>query len=315
MKLHRHQLMALLKWAWLVLVLGSVFVFMMARREVIAEDFARFSAPVLVAAATLLLLGKLALNAAMLVCLRRCTIRLSRRDGFYVYNVAQLAKYVPGSIWLFVSRIAMLRHRQASPAAIRDSLIAENGWVIGSALLLGTALVWLGQPAFFLRLAKEVSGAPQGLRILLATGLVIVAALAALWSRRRWPRLRRWLIRLRPPVSAVLLLSLAWLALGASFLVCLRPFLTQGNVWPVAIGVYCLAWVAGFLVPFAPAGLGVREAVLTLALDPFLHPQTSLVVVAVHRVIYLFVEVLLALLAVLAGPAPMTQVPLGRPRA
>lgn len=99
------------------------------------------------------------------------------------------------------------------------------------------------------------------------------------------------------------------MALGASFWVCLRPFLSQGPSWSVVIGVYCLAWVAGFLVPFAPAGLGVREAVLALVLDPVLDPQTSLVVVAVHRVIYLVVEVVLALLAWLAGPEPAAPVP------
>lgn len=306
--------MVLAKWAWLVLVLGCVFGFMVTKREVIAEDFARFSAPVLVTGASLLLLGKLALNAAMVVCVRRCNIQMGRRDGFYVYNVAQLAKYVPGSIWLFVSRIAMLRNRQAPPAAIRDSLIAENGWVIGSALVLGSALIWLGQPGFFLRLAREVAGAPPAFRIPLVIALAVVAGLTPFWSRKRCPRLQRWLIRLRPPASAVLLLLLAWLALGASFWVYLRPFLDQAPTWPAVIGVYCLAWVAGFLVPFAPAGLGVREAVLALALDPFLNPQTSLVVVAVHRVIYLFVEILLALLAWMTGPEPITPVPLDRRR-
>jgi uncharacterized membrane protein YbhN (UPF0104 family) len=309
LKVHRRHLVVLAKWAWLALVIGCVAVFMVTKREVIAENFARFSFPVLLASTTLLLLGKLALNAAMLVSARQCSIQLGRRDGFYVYNVAQLAKYVPGSIWQFVSRIAMLRARQAPAVAIRDSMIAENGWVIGSAVLLGSALVWLGQPGFFLRLAMVVAGAPPAIRILLATGLAVALGLGILWGRRRWPQLLRWLIRLRPPGRAVLLLLVAWLALGASFWVCLRPFLSQGPTWLAVIGVYCLAWVAGFLVPFAPAGLGVREAVLALALDPFLDPQTSLVVVAVHRVIYLFVEVLLALLAWMAGPEPVVPLP------
>ena len=247
MKLHRSHLVVLAKWAWLVLVLGWVVAFMVTKRVVIAEDVARFSPAVLLLSTTLLLLGKLALNEAMLVSAHQCRIPLGRRDGFYIYNVAQLAKYVPGSVWQFVSRIAMLRARQFPAVAIRDSMIAENGWVIGSAVVLGGVLV-------------------------------------------------------------ALLLG-AWLALGASFWVCLLPFLSQGPTWSVAIGVYCLAWVAGFLVPFAPAGLGVREAVLALVLDPVLDPQTSLVVVAVHRVIYLLVEVVLALVAWLAGPEPAMPVP------
>ena len=309
MKLHRRHLGVLAKWAWLVLVLGWVAAFMVTKREVIAEDVARFSPAVLLLSTALLLLGKLALNEAMLVSARQFLIPLGRRDGFYIYNVAQLAKYVPGSVWQFVSRIAMLRARQFPAVAIRDSMIAENGWVIGSAVVLGGVLVALGQPGFFLRLVMVLAGAPPAIRTLLVSGLVAALILGAWWGRRRWPRLWPWLIRLRPPGRAVALLLGAWLALGASFWVCLLPFLSQGPTWSVAIGVYCLAWVAGFLVPFAPAGLGVREAVLALVLDPVLDPQTSLVVVAVHRVIYLLVEVVLALVAWLAGPEPAMPVP------
>jgi len=309
LKLHRRHLGVLAKWAWLVLVLGWVAAFMVTKREVIAEDVARFSPAVLLLSTALLLLGKLALNEAMLVSARQFLIPLGRRDGFYIYNVAQLAKYVPGSVWQFVSRIAMLRARQFPAVAIRDSMIAENGWVIGSAVVLGGVLVALGQPGFFLRLVMVLAGAPPAIRTLLVSGLVAALILGAWWGRRRWPRLWPWLIRLRPPGRAVALLLGAWLALGASFWVCLLPFLSQGPTWSVAIGVYCLAWVAGFLVPFAPAGLGVREAVLALVLDPVLDPQTSLVVVAVHRVIYLLVEVVLALVAWLAGPEPAMPVP------
>jgi hypothetical protein len=309
LKLHRSHLVVLAKWAWLVLVLGWVVAFMVTKREVIAEDVARFSPAVLLLSTTLLLLGKLALNEAMLVSAHQCRIPLGRRDGFYIYNIAQLAKYVPGSVWQFVSRIAMLRARQFPAVAIRDSMIAETGWVIGSAVVLGGVLVALGQPGFFLRLVMVLAGAPPAIRTLLVSGLAGALILGAWWGRRRWPRLRPWLIRLRPPGRAVALLLGAWMALGASFWVCLRPFLSQGPTWSVAIGVYCLAWVAGFLVPFAPAGLGVREAVLALVLDPVLDPQTSLVVVAVHRVIYLLVEVVMALVAWLAGPEPAAPVP------
>lgn len=309
MKLHRRHLVVLAKWAWLVLVLGWVVAFMVTKREVIVEDLARFSPAVLLLSTALLLLGKLALNETMLVSARQFLIPLGRRDGFYIYNVAQLAKYVPGSVWQFVSRIAMLRARQAPAAAIRDSMIAENGWVIGSAVLLGWVLVWLGQPGFFLRLAMALAGAPPAIRTLMVSGLAVALVMGGWWGRRRWPRLRPWLVRLCPPLRAVGLLLGAWLALGASFWVCLRPFLSQGPTWSVVIGVYCLAWVAGFLVPFAPAGLGVREAVLALVLDPVLDPQTSLVVVAVHRVIYLLVEVVMALVAWLAGPEPAAPVP------
>ena len=301
--------MVLAKWAWLVLVLGWVVAFMVTKREVIVEDLARFSPAVLLLSTALLVLGKLALNEAMLVSARQFLIPLGRRDGFYIYNVAQLAKYVPGSVWQFVSRIAMLRARQAPAAAIRDSILAENGWVVGSALLIGVVLLGLAQPAFFLRLLDALGRVPPALAVPLGAVLLVALTLALPGLRRRSSRLLPWLVRLRPPWSASLSLLLGWFALGASFWLCLRQFLGAGPAWPAVIGVYCLAWVAGYLVPFAPAGLGVREVVLALALDPFIAADTSLVVVTVHRVLYLLIEVLLALVALALGPDPAAVSP------
>ncbi|KAF0655042.1 hypothetical protein L107_00945 [Cyanobium sp. Copco_Reservoir_LC18] len=307
MKWPSSPLGVLVKWIWIGLVVVAVAAFAITRRQVIVQDLARFSPPELAAVAALLVLGKLGMNVAMLLATRHCAIPVSRRDGFYMYNLAQLAKYVPGSIWQFVSRIAMLRARQAPATAIRDSILAENGWVVGSALLIGVVLLGLAQPAFYLRLLEALGRVPPTLALPLGAVLLALAgalAVALPRLRRRSSRLLPWLIRLRPPRAASLSLLLGWAALGASFWLCLRPFLGAGPAWPAVIGVYCLAWVAGYLVPFAPAGLGVREVVLALALDPFLAADTSLVVVAVHRVLYLLVEVLLALVALALGPDP-----------
>ncbi|MEA5391596.1 lysylphosphatidylglycerol synthase domain-containing protein [Cyanobium gracile UHCC 0139] len=312
MKWPSSPLGVLVKWIWIGLVVVAVVAFAITRRQVIVQDLARFSPPELAAVAVLLLLGKLGMNVAMLLATRHCAIPVSRRDGFYMYNLAQLAKYVPGSIWQFVSRIAMLRARQAPAVAIRDSILAENAWVVGSALVIGVVLLGLAQPAFYLRLLEAVRRVPPALAVPL--GAVLLALAGALTValprlRRRSSRLVSWLIRLRPPGAASFSLLLGWFALGASFWLCLRPFLAGGPAWPAVIGVYCLAWVAGYLVPFAPAGLGVREVVLALALDPFIAADTSLVVVAVHRVVYLLVEVLLALVALALGPDPAAAPP------
>jgi hypothetical protein len=51
---------------------------------------------------------------------------------------------------------------------------------------------------------------------------------------------------------------------GLAFVVSDPPLTTL----PLAIGAFALSWVAGFLVPGAPAGLGVREGVLIALLSP-----------------------------------------------
>ena len=63
-----------------------------------------------------------------------------------------------------------------------------------------------------------------------------------------------------------------------------------------ATGLFAGAYAVGFLVPFAPAGLGVRDAILTLGLLPYMPAGEALAVTVLARVVYLVVDVGLGLL-------------------
>jgi len=51
----------------------------------------------------------------------------------------------------------------------------------------------------------------------------------------------------------------------------------------LSLGGFALAWSAGLLVVIAPAGVGVREAVLVAALSPVLDSADALVVALASR--------------------------------
>jgi hypothetical protein len=88
---------------------------------------------------------------------------------------------------------------------------------------------------------------------------------------------------------------LAWASLGTSFWITLGPFSEVPVPWIFTIGVYCLAYIAGFLVPFAPAGLGVREGVLALGMAAYLTPEMALLLAALNRGVYLLAEIILVI--------------------
>jgi uncharacterized membrane protein YbhN (UPF0104 family) len=78
--------------------------------------------------------------------------------------------------------------------------------------------------------------------------------------------------------------GLAFAALVAS----LYP-LAAGDV-PLVVAAYAAAYAAGFLALLTPAGLGVREGVLVVALAPVLPAGPALVVALVSRVWMMLVE-------------------------
>ena len=100
----------------------------------------------------------------------------------------------------------------------------------------------------------------------------------------------------------------AWLPLGAH--VWLLTWAVGGDplrsLGP-AVGAYALAWTLGLLVVFAPAGLGVREVVLVVALAPVVDAGAALVVAVLSRLVMTVADVGWAGLAVLVSRAPAPE--------
>jgi hypothetical protein len=94
---------------------------------------------------------------------------------------------------------------------------------------------------------------------------------------------------------------LLWLALGFSFWITLTPFSSFEIGLVYIIGLYALSYAVGFVVPFAPAGIGIRESVLVLGLMPFLDINTSIILATLNRIFYILIEIVLAATAVVSS--------------
>lgn len=69
---------------------------------------------------------------------------------------------------------------------------------------------------------------------------------------------------------------------------------------PVAASM-CLSWFAGILVVVLPAGVGVREGLMLVMLKPVLAAQTALLLPLVSRLLLLFSEAILGIVAMYLG--------------
>jgi hypothetical protein len=286
------------KWAWLASIGLFVAYYLTTRFDLVKQTLLLLPFYLLAVALALIVVSKLCLSLNMRIAAAGAGVPLSFKESYRIYNLTQLAKYIPGSIWHFVGRIAIFKERGASAGAIRDALLSEHAWVIGSALVLAIVLVGFASPDFFGLWLQDI-GADRYLGVLTA-GLIVISVLAAvlLLVVRS---LGRWLWRLRPTALAVAALVVTWACLGSAFWVTLLPFSTEGLSWGYAAGIYCFAYVVGFLVPFAPAGFGVREGVLGFALVPFMGLETALLLAGVNRILYILAELLVVLPAFMVG--------------
>jgi glycosyltransferase 2 family protein len=189
---------------------------------------------------------------------------LPRLEVARLYFVSQLGKYVPGSVWPIVALARMCReHGIAWRRATMASLLAlALSLVTGG--VLGGVLVVAGVGRHADHLWWLLLLVPAGAALLHPSVISTVVRTLLRVTRRQAVSLD-----LSPHVlrGAVGWPSVSWLLLG---LQCWALVVSLGG--PVggslvgAVGGFALAYVAGTLFLPAPAGAGVREAVLGVAL-------------------------------------------------
>lgn len=280
---------------WGLAVTVFVLLFAYERREELLKGIEAIDLGVLGGAVLLVCLAKLGFVWNVQFAARQFEICLGWKDSFRIYNLTQLAKYIPGSIWQFVGRFAVLRARGVEASRIRDSLLAEHLWVIGIASLLGILLLAWSDATLLVQSAKWVDddGASSIIWVLVVAGASVGGGIVV-W---RFRMLRRWAVSLLPPWYVIPLLIVTWLLFGAALWVTLVPFAPEVALTYI-VGLYCIAYVVGFVVPFAPAGLGVREALLVLGLVPIVATETAVLLAVANRLVYLSAEMVLAMFCI-----------------
>ncbi len=185
---------------------------------------------------------------------------------FELYLDSQLARYTPGKVGLPAVCIAGAASIGVSGRIVGTSIFIEVlSWCgVGSAVGFAVLVVG-GPPGDVLGLVSHEASI-GGAVLLSASAALVVAALCVV-DRRRLPQ--AWLRTLGISGSGPLLSYrvplahalhwLAWAACGAAFAIALgAPARAAVGVG----GVVVLAIVIGFAALFAPAGAGVREAVI-----------------------------------------------------
>jgi hypothetical protein len=217
------------------------------------------------------------------------------------YMVSFLPRYIPGTVWGYLSRDEWLKSQYDVPY-FKSTMgsVMEVGFILLTASMISIAYyAW--------------STWSEPLRLVLVIGLLLLPY--PTWYSFKWvwhlffskqsasldnyvqstPNFWRWLL-------AYSIYLAMWSCHGLSLLLLLNAFNTgyEGNLFEATF-IFSLSWLAGFVVLIVPSGLGIREFVLAnlLVSQSTLNVQTASAVAVVSRFCIYLAEIVWLLLGLL----------------
>lgn len=205
----------------------------------------------------------------------------------------QAGKYLPGNVGQHLGRAGLALARGIPASILAVSIIYEVLLLLVTGLLVGFVFGVISAPGL-MRLLHD-----QGTALMIAVGTAVVGFIAIpllgkalFWLVARVARTRgvdTAPLRLsgwKAPVFLIMIYALAYLLTGgATSLLAAGLFPNAELDFPLLTAAFALAWVVGFVTPGAPAGIGVREALLLLMLNGTMAAaDTSLLILALRVV-------------------------------
>lgn len=229
--------------------------------------------------------------------------KISFSKNFEAWMFSNFARYLPGGIWQYPSRVFLLSKAGVSKESAVKCLILESLFVVFTGLLIVFLVFPTGQLNVSLKTVEYM-----------LLSILSITLFFLLIKSQKFMNFVSWIFAKanRPAAFSHTQISLKWVPVLvlAYFLAFLFPsvilFLLTKEVATLSIssiyvfiGAYAASWLLGYVAFFAPAGIGVREAALAGFLSLYMPFSVSAVVVIGLRVALFVSEALGFALAIL----------------
>lgn len=208
------------------------------------------------------------------------------RVSVRLFMVANLGRYVPGKVWQIAGLVALSRQQGIPASTATAAAVLGQGIGLASATLLGITSLWTiadGAAWRWLLPAVLLGGVVLGLAPPVFRGVV------SLWFRLAKTEAPEGLDSVR--ATGWFLLGLAnWATYAVAFWVLVEGLGFDVDLLPTA-SAFAAAYVLGYVMVFAPAGLGVREGFLVALMAPQVGAGSAGAVAVVARLWTTVIEV------------------------
>ncbi len=201
-----------------------------------------------------------------------------------IYLRSLIFKYIPGNVFHYVARQVEAKKEGASHKVLIHSNIIESVVLIVASLAISSlALIFMQDTS----LDNYIHHVDMNLIYGVGIGSILAIILIGRYNK----------IGISDYVQPFFLYMIFFLCIGFITYIIVIEVLQLNISLPICIFLYSLSWLAGFITPGAPGGLGVRESLFIVLSNGILSESDALVLSVLLRIITILGEILVFMIA------------------
>lgn len=218
--------------------------------------------------------------------------RIPHEEATFVLCKSNLYKYIPGNVFQYIGRNELAARNSISHGKVALATITDIIFNFGSVMLLSLLLCRGKISAFFAYYG--LTRYQLAVYVLFITG-VSVGTAAVIWFARRKLLQNQFREAIIKGIFCIFYYFFLGIYTALMFVYITVIVLSEPVTLlelPALMGGYLFGWIAGFVMPGAPGGIGIREAVTVLMLSASFSQQTVLLAILLYRLINVLGDVL-----------------------
>ena len=222
--------------------------------------------------------------------------RFSFWQMFRIYNISNLGRYLPGKLWNVLGLFYLANEQGANKRQTTLAVIMNEIGYKGSAIIIGF-LYLIYSPTF-------KSYLPFMILVLLIFLVIIHPRILGIILNFMLKLFKRNAIDINfsyaTALKYIVYYFVVWFLHSLAFYFFVRaitPVESMNFIHFLTILPTC--WIIGYIMLFAPGGIGVREGMLVLVLSEYIAPEIALVIAISQRLWFMIIEGINTLIALL----------------
>jgi len=227
-------------------------------------------------------------------------VKIGRTKGTIIFLLSIFGRYVPGGIWSALGRLYLCRLEGIPDSKSGISILLEQAYpVVSAGFVFVISLLFWTKADLMVKVFPLVFILPVFVIFLHPKPFLKIVNPVLAWVGRK-P------INISLSFKNMLFLTcyyfFYWIITGIAFYFFINAFYPlELSYIPILTGVFAISFTAGYLAFITPAGLGVREGLLSILLSQFLPTSIAIGLSLLSRLWFIGLEIII-LMVFLVNP-------------